>query len=334
MNNNLSGVKRNGHFTIPVDLFLLLAREKAIEPCEIKDSIEIIDDTVWLGLEGTSDVDFPECLSKFNIPKDKQSIVAQAFHDSLNITPFLNPRYNKEALKELYEFRETVALGEFSNLNCSADALHELLSLRSQGYCVDSLKVSDYSAEYIKAIFNESFNELREFESTLSSEGFTNDQIKELMHLYFDGVDISSIRNTSYSAQAMNMLAYIMMHPEFKELSDLFLEKAFSGESLYVPADFMSASEKACLRNIFKVNKTLIINGMDWNSFIEGFIENLRYVFYLQGKGFLFRAGNIGLGIEDNSFYLTEISNTPKWRATYINEEFYVNRSNESDIYY
>lgn len=335
MNNNLSGVKKNGHFTLPVELFLFLAKEKVIVPCEIRDSVEIVEDTVWLGLEGTSNIDFPECLTEFNIPKSKQSIVAQAFNDSLNITPFLNPQYDKESLKVLYDFKDTVALGEFSNLDCDSATLQELLSLRSQGYCIDSLKHNNYSAEYIKAIFDESFGELRAFEAELAKEGFNTEQIRELMHLHFDGVNLEKIKNPDYSAHVMNMLAYTEAHPEFKQIANLFSEKAFSGEKLYVPADFMSADEKGSIRNIFKVgDNSLTMDGTPWNTFIEGLLDNLRYVYYLQGRGFLFRTGNLGLGIEDNSFYMTELTDIPKWRATYINEKFYVNRVNEPYLYY
>lgn len=335
MNNNLNGVKKNGNLLIPVEEFFTLVKRKFIYAVELREELVGSTELVWESLEGSQSVDFPEELQQFHVPKLKQHIVAAAFNKSLNITPFLNNRFTKESLKVLFDYGERgVDISKFYRASFDKEALEEALSLMEQGYCINSLLDKDYSADYIKAIFNESYTNLRTKEDELKVLGFDQEQIKVILGLYFDGVDTTFIESKEYSAKIMQLLFYTVENPMLKPIADLFLSKAFESEKLYIPADFLTGKEKACIRNVFSINNQLSINGKSWEDFIEGMLENLRFVHFVPGKGFIFRTNNLGVGFDHNSFYVTEVTDIPKWRATLINGTFFVNKALENQLYY
>ncbi len=335
MNNNLNGVKKNGNLLIPVEEFLKLVKSKFIYAVEIQEDLVTNTELVWKNLEESQSVDFPAELQQFHVPKLKQHIIASAFNKSLNITPFLNNKFAKESLKVLFDYGERgIDISKFYRASFDKAALEEVLSLMEQGYCVDSLLDKDYSADYIKAIFDESYADLHTKEDGLKSLGFNQEQIKVILGLYFDGINTAFIENKEYSAKIMQLLFYAAKNPMLKPIADLFLSKAFESEKLYIPADFLTGKEKACVRNIFSVNNPLSIRGQSWEDFIEGMLESLRFVYFVPGKGFIFRTNNLGVGFDQNSFYVTEVTDIPKWRATLINDTFFVNKALENQLYY
>lgn len=335
MNNNLNGVKKNGNLLISVKEFFELIKSKFIYAVEIREELVSNTELVWENLEELQSVDFPAELQQFHVPKLKQHIVASAFNKSLNITPFLNNKFTKDSLKVLLNYGERgVDISKFYLSSFNKEALEAVLSLMEQGYCINSLLDKDYNAEYIEAIFNESYTELHNKENELKASGFNQEQIKVILGLYFDGIDTDFIENKEFSAKIMQLLFYTSENPMLKPMADLFLSKAFESEKLYVPADFLTGKEKACIRNVFSINNPLRINGKSWDDFIEGMLKNLRFVNFIPGKGFIFRTNNLGVGFDYNSFYVTEVTDIPKWRATLINDTFFVNKALENQLYY
>lgn len=335
LNKNLSGVRKNGDIIVPVDAFLLMVKNKYLIACELQEDFGYTEELEWVGLNSGSDTDFPEELKVFNIPKEKQAIIAEAFYNHLNITPFLNPLLTKASLEILLDAgKRGIPVGIFNNVDMDVEAIKEVISLVEQGYSVNSLLNKGYTAEYIKAIFNESYSDLQEKEKELRTKGFNDKQIKVLVRMYFDGIDTAPYENINYSDQIMQLLNYASDNEDLHSLADLFCNRAFNGEKLYVPGDFLSGQEKANIRNIFYVENGLSIRDKEWNDFIEGILDNLKFIYFTPEQGFLFRTNNLGLGIEHNSFYITELTDTPKWRASYINEKFYVSKSLEEHLYY
>ena len=335
MSIDLSGAMKKGEFIIDTNTFLSLVKQKYLYAVEIHEEFVDVPSLEWQGItDNQESFDFPNELKLFNVPKTKQAIVAQAFNKCFNITPFLNQNLDREGLNLLLgAAEELLPIYKFNSLSINTDTIKELIDLIRQGYCVDSLLNADYSGDYIKAIFNESFAELQNFSAKLKSEGFNSEQIKELMHIHFDAIGIDKYCNIQYSARAINMLFYCDCNPLLKPLCDLFITKAFDGnESLYVPSDFLDGKMKACIRNVLSVNEDLFFKDLPWNSFIDELMENLRFVHYYNNLGFVFRTNGLGVGVDTNSIFITEITNIPKWRATLINEKFYICKINEDQL--
>lgn len=331
---SLNGFKKNGDIEIAADVFLTLVKEKYIQACDIEQEIVESTETVWAPLiADNEDVDFPKEFEELNIPSDKKHIIASAFHKNYNVTPMLNPALSRDTLEVLYKYGDDVDLSMFNNVALDRDAAFELLSLAKQGYCIDSLIDKGYSAEYLKAIFEDSYSELAVKDKQLREQGFNDEQIKTLIHIAFDGIDTSTLENVKYSALMMHMLWYTSKFPELETIQKLFREKAFMREELYVPADFLSGEELAALRKIMKTDYALTIGDMLWQEFIEKTLQELRYVTYTKKHGFILKTNGYGVGFEGNSYFVTSVLGEPRWRAICVNGRFVVNRENEKLIF-
>ena len=326
---SLTGFRKNGDLLIPHEYFLELVQNRIIADCKIANSAVEVSENVWVPL-GAADVDFPTELRQFVSDKDKQLIVAEAFANAVNITPFLQPR-SKEALQALLDMSKAgFEVGSMCGVLDDALLIRKLTSFKELGYTVQSLVDAEYSAGYVEEIFEEMFPDLRDKESSLRSAGYNDEQVKFLVGLFFDGINTQPYEDSSFSSLEMQLMYFGDSHPEFSSVVSLFKEKALSGEDgLYVSADFLTAKEKSTLRSVFSTSKELEILGMSWNEYVGQVLQSLHTIYFVPELGFLLRTGTIGLGVVDNSYFITGLLNKPEWRATLINETFFVNRNNE-----
>lgn len=334
MNGTFTALRKTKDIVIGASEFLAIIKNKDLMAVSLEDGVETVKVTDWASFDVLGvPVGLPVEFEYFNLDNKHGLIVSAAFNANYNYTALLDNSLNEDTLVALYEFiSEGFDATPFIGLKINAEQVRKLFGIRKQGYDVSKLIAANLDAKTLQVVFEEDMMMLDDVEKQARLAGYDSSQIVALKRAYFRGVKLTDA-TPALPALALALKQELVVDPDNYAAKCLLNNGLFSESSVYMPWSSIDSKAKAYMRKHLIAPAELSINGKSWNSFLDEVFSGARYLKFVEGMGFLAVCSQRTLGWDSNSLVAYDVMGAPTWRATLINDIFYVNREFEGEIY-
>lgn len=267
----------------------------------------------------------PKEFSDFQLGAAQEAVLAAAMDAGVNFTVLLNQNLSVETMKTLLTvLRYNVDCLSLAGKSISLEHAAFLAGIAENHYPVNGFCDTSEPVASMKERYSQFLEGL---DYSLGQFKVSGEEATDIRRIAFRMRGYQEAITSGYSGAKL-YLVDMCKDKRFSRLAAFMLENGISSNNRKISCPWVSVPKdmQILIKNIFYA-EGLSVEGLNWNHYLEDSINRAEFITFSEEKGFQICFRMLKIGTDANSIFLSDSTDTVVWRSVFVNEKYYVYRS-------